>query len=136
MRNRLLQLTLQLTSQSRSAWIAMCVVLAMLGQSLLPTLAYVRSNSNPGLWDEICSVYGVRVVEKTVGAPDSDQVPGHHADCPLCLHVFNDIVLDTPTASISLQLLFLNEIRYVFALHHFTDQRSIIPEARGPPAAN
>ena len=108
-------------------------MIAMLGQAILPTLVYLRSNSNPGLWDEICSVYGVR---QKVVAPDGDQTPAKHADCPLCLHAFNDIVLGTTVASFSLHVLFLNEISNVFALRYFTHLRSIIPEARGPPALN
>ena len=105
-------------------------MLAMLGQSVLPTLAYVRSNSNPGLWDEICSVYGAREQSAT---PQNDQTPAHHASCPLCLHVFNDTVLDTPIAVLSLHLLLINEIRYITAPRYFTDSRKVIPDARGPP---
>jgi len=116
-----------------TTWLALWLMVTMLGQALLPTVAYMRSDANPGLWDEICSVYGVR--KNTVQAP-SDQLPSHHADCPLCLQVFHDTILDAPLVAVTFHLLFLNQISLIAPASHPVNQRTIIPEARGPPDFN
>jgi hypothetical protein len=114
-------------------WIALCLLLAMLGQSIMPTLAYTWSGSEPGLWNEICSIYGVRSdAIKTPG----DRTPNHHADCPLCLHVFSDTILATSSIANTFHLLFLNEIVLVVNPTSFVNFFPIVPAARGPPQFN
>lgn len=125
------------------ASIASWLVLAMLGQSLLPSFAYARAAYNPEFWNEICSVAGVRrkgAETRSEASTDtnakSTNVPMQHADCPLCLHLGGDIILDTPALSASMHLLFLNAIIEPQSSYFLFLLRSLKPEARGPPAFN
>jgi len=117
-------------------WLALWVLLAMLGQSVLPTLAYLRSDTAPELWNEICSVYGARKFAASTTDTAKDHAPAKHADCPLCLHLFSDVILAKQSFSAAFHLLLLNEISIILSPRHFISQRSFAPEARGPPKIN
>ncbi|MET3107381.1 hypothetical protein AAKU67_001550 [Oxalobacteraceae bacterium GrIS 2.11] len=109
-------------------WISLWALVGLLGQAMLPTLAYLRSDSTPGLWAEICSVYGVRQ-----NTTSDDKVPMQHADCPLCLHIFSDVILAAADFSQPLQLLFFKEISSAAIQQQFFGRRTVTAEARAPP---
>ena len=118
-----------------TTWIATWVMLSLLCQTIIPTVAYARSDLNPGLWNEICSAYGSRQVSSDNSAP-GDSGSSHHADCPLCLNIFNDIIPGNSVLVPEFYLLLVNEIgNDVYFNHHFT-YRATVPEARGPPIFN
>jgi hypothetical protein len=124
------------TSNRLPAWIALWVLLAILGQSVLPTLAYLRSDVAPSLWNEICGVYGPRQATADPSDTPKDKAPAHHADCPLCLHMFSDIILAGPNASAAFHLLFLTEFGIIADPQQFISRLSLVAEARGPPNLN
>ena len=115
-----------------NTWLALWLMLAMLGQATVPTLASMRSNLNPGLWDEICSVYGVR---QNTQKP-TDQMPTHHAECALCLQMVYDTILDAPAVAVSFQLLLINYLSPPAPVRHLFSRRAAVQEARGPPYFN
>jgi hypothetical protein len=119
-----------------SIWIALALLVAMLGQSVLPTWASMRSDTNPGLWNEICSVYGNRQIRSAEADSSKQQTPAHHVDCPLCLHIFGDIDLATHQASATRHLLFLNAVVAVICTEPNYFSAAFRPEARGPPQFN
>jgi hypothetical protein len=116
-----------------NSWFALMLVLSMLGQSLLPTFAFLRLDTNPGLWNEICSSYGAR---KLIDEQGKQQAPAHHVDCPLCLHIVGDVVLSTASASTALHLIFLSEITLFLNPQQFFSRHIFTSQARGPPAFN
>lgn len=123
-----------LTTAARfNSWLALWVMLAMLGQALLPTLGYLRSNSSPELWNEICSVVGVR--QKSQSENDAPTT-APHADCPLCLQVFHGAILDTAQVSTLAVFVLLSHISFTVTEQHSFKLRAALPEARAPPEFN
>ncbi|TDK68672.1 DUF2946 family protein [Sapientia aquatica] len=116
-------------------WFAIWVMLCLLGQSLLPSFAFAQADSNPRLWDEICSVYGARstTADKSHDADSKLPAPTHHAECPLCLHVFNDVTLSTPTAIPSFHLVLLQQLGYQAPQLASAIQPISSAQARAPP---
>ena len=122
--------------QQRSAWLAMWVVICFLGQALLPTFAYTQSDSNPRLWDEICSVYGSKSInaeKQSITGSSKNSAPTSHVDCPLCLHVFNDIVIEHIALTPQFYLLLISQLSFTVATFTHPIWRTSTPEARGPP---
>jgi hypothetical protein len=118
-----------------SSWLAMWVLVCLLCQTLLPSFAYAQSDSNPRLWDEICSIYGSRstLSDQSTDASSKNSAPSHHADCPLCLHIFNDVTLSNPTAAPNFLVLLLKQLSYKAQALTYLIQPTSITEARGPP---
>lgn len=120
-------------TQKLTTWLSMLLVLCLLGQALIPTFAYVRSAEDSRLWDQICSVYSNRTAEKS--APPVSGA-GHHVDCPLCLHVFNDIILSNPVVTAPLHWLLVKQLRFSSLYHFHITQPKVAFQARDPPLFN
>lgn len=129
-------LAMQKTSLPRPAtcspaWLAILLLLVMLGQAVLPTMASMQAGSSPALWDEICSVYGGR----QTGPDNNDPAPvGHHISCPACLHMVGDLVLATALSAIALRLFLLREVSGPSFLAALPYSLRFTPQARAPPA--
>jgi hypothetical protein len=122
--------TFSLSGNRFTSWMVRWALLCIIGQALLPTVAYLRSNADAGLWTEICSVYGPKQVVVADGDRQPTTVP--HVDCPLCLHVFNDFILSTATFPPVFQ-----SLRIEPAIAMLLARREVrpvsLPEARAPP---
>ena len=119
-----------------TASLAMLVMVTFLCQLILPTVAYLKSNSRPNLWNEICSVDGNRNTAENKGAARPDSTPTRHTDCPLCWHLTAATILDTPTATHTVHFLFLNVIQFILITAPAYNRQLLIQESRGPPAFN
>ena len=108
-------------------------MVAMLGQTLLPTVGYLRSSSSPELWNEICRVVGVRQKSKPA---NGDPGTAQHADCPLCLQVFHAAIPTNAQVSPLAVFALLSQISFAVAEPHFFKIGSALPEARAPPESN
>ncbi|PRC90666.1 DUF2946 family protein [Solimicrobium silvestre] len=118
-------------------WLASLVICALLWQALVPSIAFARSELNPRLWDEICSAYGNRsTTDLSKIGQSAPTNTTHHADCPLCLSSFTDIILGTPLATPEFHLLTVSEISYIASSTSYSITRLVGPEARGPPFFN
>ena len=127
-----MQKNLLISSANRSpVWLAMLLLLVLLGQVLLPTVASLRATSSPALWDEICSVYS----ERQTGAGDNHPVPnGHHVSCPACLHMVGDLILAATQPITNLRLFLLREVGQPDVATTRPLLLRLVPQARAPPS--
>ena len=116
-----------------NSWLSLWVLVALLGQALLPTLAFERSGSAPELWNEICSVVGVRQSPIPVQNTPASK---HHADCPLCLQPVHGVIADSGAASPLALFYLFNQISSAVLGQPITKIRTALPEARAPPEFN
>jgi len=93
---------------------------------MLPTLTLMRSSSTPSLWDEVCSVDGVR-------QNPQKPAPAYHAGCPLCLQAAHDVILHAPVVAVTSQLVLISFLSPLVPVRHFFFRLVAVPEARGPP---
>jgi len=114
-------------------WLAAWVMLAVLFQAIVPAIAVERSNSSPELWNEICSVAGVRPGSVT-GKDGSAAM--HHADCPLCLQLSPCALFSNSQASIVTRLFLFGHISFAVTDSLQTKIPATLPEARAPPEFN
>lgn len=115
-----------------TSWLALWALVAVLGQAVLPTLAFLRAGTEPTLWTEICSVYGSKAVTPSTD-PGQNPATQHHADCPLCLQVFHDFILDTPEAAAPSTLMLPMAVQATVTRLTVPTGTVLLPEARAPP---
>ena len=115
-------------------WFALWMMVCMLGQSLLPTLVYARSASRPGLWNEICSVYGARSISTKISTELPDTPPTNsHAECPLCLQILHDVIPDQPAPRAQIQIILFRILHADSIPALLATADVFVAQARGPP---
>ena len=109
-------------------WLSMALMLCLLGQAILPSMASMDKRASRPLWDQICRVYG-----SSPAAGSADPSVPLHAHCTLCLHLHADLILTQALPALQMHWLLQQCLRFTLPDSVPVWQDTGAVRVRGPP---